>query len=77
MYGPQAAIFSEAFSTGVRYSALSLGIQVGSVVGGAFAPFIATALLSGFGTAAAIAVYMALGCAISAASTIALQHRAA
>ncbi|WP_431929390.1 MFS transporter [Amycolatopsis tucumanensis] len=73
MYGPQGALFSEAFSTSVRYSSLSLGIQLGSMVGGAFAPFIATALLSGFGTSTAIAIYMALGCVISAASTALLR----
>ncbi|MEV0698745.1 MFS transporter [Saccharopolyspora sp. NPDC050389] len=73
MYGPQGALFSEAFSTEVRYSALSLGIQLGSVIGGAFAPFIATALLKGFGSSTAIAAYMAGACAISAACTIALR----
>ncbi len=75
MYGPQGALFSEAFSARVRYSALSLGIQVGSVVGGAFAPFLATALLSGFGSSTAIAAYMALGCAVSAGCTAALRRR--
>ncbi|MDN5914737.1 MAG: MHS family MFS transporter [Pseudonocardia sp.] len=44
MYGPQAAWYSELFSTRVRYSGASLGYQVGSVVAGA-APLIATALL--------------------------------
>ncbi|MDA3644196.1 MHS family MFS transporter [Saccharopolyspora indica] len=73
MYGPQGALFSEAFSTEIRYSALSLGIQLGSVIGGAFAPFIATALFRGFGSSVAIAAYMALACLISAACTIALR----
>ena len=44
MYGPQAAWYSELFSTRVRYSGASLGYQVGSVVAGT-APLIATALL--------------------------------
>ncbi|WP_033293991.1 MFS transporter [Amycolatopsis jejuensis] len=73
LYGPQGALFSEAFATEVRYSALSLGIQVGSVVGGAFAPLIATALLSGFGTSTAIAGYMVVGCLISAGCALLLK----
>lgn len=42
MYGPQAAFFTELFSTEVRYSGASLGYQIGAIVGGAFAPMIAT-----------------------------------
>jgi MFS family permease len=44
MYGPQAAFFTELFSTDVRYSSASLGYQVGAILGGAFAPTIATLL---------------------------------
>ena len=44
MYGPQAAFFTELFSTDVRYSGASLGYQLGAILGGAFAPTIATIL---------------------------------
>ena len=44
MYGPQAAFFTELFSTEVRYSGATLGYQIGAIVGGAFAPTIATKL---------------------------------
>jgi MFS family permease len=44
MYGPQAAFFAELFSTEVRYSGASLGYQLGAILGGAFAPTIATIL---------------------------------
>ena len=44
MYGPQAAFFTELFSTEVRYSGASLGYQIGAILGGAFAPTIATLL---------------------------------
>ena len=44
MYGPQAAFFTELFSTEVRYSGASLGYQLGAIIGGAFAPVIAVTL---------------------------------
>ena len=44
MYGPQAAFYTELFSTEVRSSGASLGYQLGAIIGGAFAPTIATAL---------------------------------
>lgn len=45
MYGPQAAFFSELFSTRVRCSGASLGYQLASPLAGGLAPLIATALL--------------------------------
>ena len=44
MYGPQAAFFTELFSTEVRYSGATLGYQFGAILGGAFAPTIAVKL---------------------------------
>jgi MFS family permease len=43
-YGPQAAYFTELFSTEVRYSGASLGYQLGAIVGGALAPTLAVLL---------------------------------
>jgi len=40
MYGPQAAFFTELFSTEVRYSGATLGYQLGALAGGA-TPYIA------------------------------------
>jgi len=48
MYGPQAAFFTELFSTEVRYSGANLGYQMGAILGGAFAPTIATKLWTDF-----------------------------
>ena len=60
MYGPQAAFFSELFSTRVRYSGASLGYQLASVFAGGMSPFIATALLAWQdGDPWAVAAYMA------------------
>ena len=58
MYGPQAALYTELFSTEVRYSGASLGYQLGAIVGGAFAPTIATILWTQY-SIVWVSVYMA------------------
>ncbi|WP_277675491.1 MFS transporter [Saccharopolyspora rectivirgula] len=65
MYGPQAAYFAELFGTRVRYSGASIGYQLASIVAGSLAPIIATALLSAFGSATPIAVYVAACSAVT------------
>jgi metabolite-proton symporter len=76
MYGPQAALFAELFPVKVRYSGASLGYQFGAVVGGGFAPVIATALFDRFGSTFSIAIYLFVMCAISLLSTFLLGYRA-
>jgi metabolite-proton symporter len=58
-YGPQAAFFTELFSTEVRYSGASLGYQIGAILGGALAPTIAVMLWKNYGIFY-VSVYMAL-----------------
>jgi len=58
-YGPQAAFFTELFSTEVRYSGASLGYQIGAILGGALAPTIAVMLWNTYGVVY-VSVYMAL-----------------
>ena len=58
-YGPQAAFFTELFSTDVRYSGASLGYQIGAILGGALAPRIAVMLWTTYGVVY-VSVYMAL-----------------
>jgi metabolite-proton symporter len=65
MYGPQAAFYSEIFTTKVRYSGASMGYQIGSVFGGALAPIIATSLLAATGTSFSVGAYMAVICVIT------------
>lgn len=74
MYGPQSALFSELFSTEVRYSGASLGYQLGAIFGGGFAPIIATALLAQHQTSMAIAGYMAALSAVSFVSILLLAE---
>lgn len=61
VYGPQAAWFAEQFPVRVRYSGVNLGYQLGTVVGGGFAPFIAALLYEvGGHTPWLIAAYLTL-----------------
>jgi hypothetical protein len=75
MYGPQAALFAELFEQRIRYSGASLGYQIGSILGGGFAPIIATALYSQFASTTVIAAYMAGMCAVSLGCIAALARR--
>jgi metabolite-proton symporter len=77
MYGPQAAFLTELFSTSVRYSGASLGYQLGAIIGGGFAPIIATALLAKYQDTLGISIYMAIACIITIVSTALLSERKA
>jgi len=55
--GPQPAVFSELFATGVRYSGASLSLTLGTILGGAPAPFIATALFGAAGRSWPVTIY--------------------
>ncbi len=70
MYGPMAALFAEMFGTRVRYTGASLGYQIGSIIGGALLPIVATSLFAATGTSASISVYMIVLCAISLGSML-------
>lgn len=74
IHGPHGAFMSELFGTKVRYSGASLGYQGGAILGGGFAPLIATALLAQFGTSLAISVYIALACGVTLLSVFLLEE---
>jgi MFS family permease len=63
-YGPQGALIAEAFTPRLRYSGSSLGYQFASIIAGGPAPLIATALLAAYHSGFAVAVYIAICCAI-------------
>ncbi len=65
MYAPQPAIMSEMFPTRMRYSGVSLGYQVTSIVAGSLAPIIAVKLLDIYDSSVPIAVYLGLACGVS------------
>tara|TARA_B100000809_G_scaffold152534_1_gene149891 strand:- start:346 stop:1689 length:1344 start_codon:yes stop_codon:yes gene_type:complete len=73
MYGPQAAFFTELFSTDVRYSAASLGYQGGAILGGAFAPAIATILWTEYAVVW-VSVYIAIASVLTLLSVMMLTE---
>ena len=74
MYGPQPAMFSELFPAEFRYSGASMGYQLAAILGGGFAPMIATGLMERFHSSAYIAGYTVLLYAVSLISTLLLLH---
>ena len=64
-YGPQAALIAESFSPRLRYSGASLSLTLATIVGGAIAPFIATALFSLTGTSSLVTAYLVVFSVIS------------
>jgi len=73
MYGPQAAFFTELFSTEVRYSGASLGYQLGAILGGAFAPAIAVKLWTEYDIIW-VSVYIASASALTLLSVLMLTE---
>jgi MFS family permease len=74
MYGPQAALSAELFATRVRYSAASLGYQIGAIFGGGFSPIIAASLMGRYHASVAISIYIAAICAVSFISVTLLRE---
>jgi metabolite-proton symporter len=57
-YGPQAALYAEMFPTKVRYSGVSVGYALGSILGGAFAATIAQWIISATGHSWLVGLYI-------------------
>ena len=64
-YGPQAALYAEMFPAKVRYSGVSVGYALGSILGGAFAAAIAQSIISTWGQSWLVGVYIVLMSVIS------------
>ncbi len=72
MYGPLAALYSELFSTGSRYTGASLGYQLAGL-GAGLAPLLFAQVLAASGTRA-ISFILAAFCVLTAVCTIALRE---
>jgi metabolite-proton symporter len=74
IYGPQAAWFAEQFPLQVRYSGVSLGYQLGTVLSGGLTPLIAAALFTAGGdTPWLICAYLTLLAGLSLAAALAAK----
>jgi MFS family permease len=72
--GPQPAVFSELFPTATRYSGASLSLTLGTILGGALSPVIATSLFSATGDSTLITVYITAMSLISWLATLGLKE---
>jgi len=71
VYGPQAAFFAECFGTEMRYSGVSLGLQLAAPIGGGLAPIIAIKLLTNqHGNPWLVSVYVSVIVIISIAAVM-------
>lgn len=73
MYGPSAALFTEAFPVELRYSGISLGYQLSNVLGGGLAPLIMTSLLALTGNTTLLSLYLIALAAITICSLAVLK----
>ena len=74
-YGAQAAWYAESFPASVRFSGVSIAYAIGAVIGGAFAPTIAQALLQATGSTWSIIGYLLVTVVLSVAGTLLLKER--
>ena len=74
-YGPQAALYSELFPASIRFSGVAISYALGSIIGGAFAPTIATALVQATGTTMSVSAYLLIVALISAGAVLLTRER--
>ncbi|KFI55225.1 MFS transporter [Bifidobacterium callitrichos] len=65
LFGPCGAYLPELFPTNVRYSGAGLSYNLAAILGGAFAPTIATALVQSTGSVVSVGWYMAIMAALA------------
>lgn len=74
-YGPQAALYAELFPASIRFSGVSISYAIGAILGGAFAPTIATALVQATGTTMSVTWYLAGMTVLGLLATLVLRDR--
>ncbi|MDF1503346.1 MFS transporter [Roseisolibacter sp. H3M3-2] len=73
-YGGQSALYAGLFPTRVRYSGASLAYALGAILGGGFAPVIATYLVQRTGTGMSVGLYMLAATAVSLLCTVMIRR---
>ncbi len=73
--GPLSALLAEVFPSSVRFSGASIAYALGAIVGGAFAPTIATALVQATGTTTSVTIYLLIMIGISTTVILLLRDR--
>ncbi len=74
-YGPQAAMYTELFPASIRFSGVSISYALGAVVGGAFAPTIAQAIVQATGSTTGVTWYLAGATVVGLIATLLLRDR--
>jgi len=74
-YGPLPSWYTELFPASVRFSGVSISYGLGSILGGAFSPVVAAALLSATGTSWSITIYLVGVVIIGFLATMLLRDR--
>ncbi|WP_251453323.1 MFS transporter [Microbacterium sp. Marseille-Q6648] len=74
-YGPQAALYTELFPASIRFSGVSISYAIGAILGGAFAPTIAQALVQATGSTDAVTWYLAGMTVLGLIGTLLLRDR--
>ncbi|MGP3932058.1 MFS transporter [Nonomuraea sp. KM88] len=70
VYAPMPAMMAELFPTRLRYTGLSIGYQVTSVLAGSVAPLVATTLLNTYDSTLPIGLYVFVAAALSFAAVM-------
>jgi MFS family permease len=73
MFGPLAALYSELFPTGTRYTGASVGYQVAGI-GAGIAPLVFASVLAGGGTPLTISIIIAACCLLSVGCLLVLRE---
>lgn len=74
-YGQQSATYAELFPAPIRSSGVSIAYAIGAVLGGAFAPTIAAALVNATGTTFAVSGYLVTASIVGLIAAFVLRER--
>ncbi|MFV0407778.1 MAG: MFS transporter [Propioniciclava sp.] len=74
-YGPQASFYSELYPASIRFSGVSISYALGAIIGGAFAPMIAEALVQATGGTGAVTIYLTGMTLVGLLATLMLRDR--